>query len=172
MRRRPLLVRRVPRIVPLRCCTGCFLPESPVLSLFPSGRLPVPTPARLKPGPSRGPVFSRVEIFRRRRCGHRFIPAADCPAHGSRRPFTRQLFLDHFAATGCIALGAPSSRRNHRGKRAKRAREPAAVAGVALGWGSKKPRNRWFWRPVQNSHSPRCLVFCRWEMGNYRGTMG
>ena len=49
--------RGVPRIVKLCCCTGCFLPESPVQQHVPLWKIAGPHTGKLKPGPSRGPVF-------------------------------------------------------------------------------------------------------------------
>src|ERR1019366_5868493 len=60
MRRTALLEQRAARIVAARCCTGCFLPESPVCSMFPLWKIAGPHTGKLKPGPSRGPVFYLV----------------------------------------------------------------------------------------------------------------
>jgi len=60
MRRMTLLEQRAARIIAPRCCTGCFLPESPVCSMFPSGRLPVPTPANWNRAPHGARFFYRV----------------------------------------------------------------------------------------------------------------
>src|ERR1019366_10003888 len=78
MRRMTLLEQRAARIITGRCCTGCFLPESPVCSMFPSGRLPVPHTGKLKPGPSRGPVFYRALLSARhsaKSCGVNVVRA-------------------------------------------------------------------------------------------------
>ena len=55
MRRTALLEQRAARII--RCCTGCFLPESLGVQHVPLWNIAGPHTGKLKPGPSRGPVF-------------------------------------------------------------------------------------------------------------------
>src|SRR5471030_3198841 len=60
MRRTALLERRAARIIITRCCTGCFLPESNGVQHVPLWNVAGPHTGKLKPGPSRGPVFYRA----------------------------------------------------------------------------------------------------------------
>jgi len=57
MRRTALLEQRAARIIITRCCTGCFLPESNGVQHVPLWNVAGPHTGKLKPGPSRGPVF-------------------------------------------------------------------------------------------------------------------
>jgi hypothetical protein len=50
------------RILNARCCTGSILPESVGGQHVPLWKLPVPTPAKLKPGPKRARFFFCVHL--------------------------------------------------------------------------------------------------------------